>query len=76
LIKPPLFRAHDRMMAMLPLAARLLERLELDDARLRKLARDPDLLATEKALKRAAEGEAFRDVYRAESKVLKRRREE
>jgi argininosuccinate lyase len=71
LIKPPLFRAHDRMMAMLPLAARLLERLELDEERLRKVAADPELVATEKALKRAAEGEAFRDVYRAESKALK-----
>ena len=71
LIKPPLFRAHDRMMAMLPLAARLLERLELDEAVLKKIAQDPELLATEAALKRAAQGEAFRDVYRAESKALK-----
>jgi len=71
LIKPPLFRAHDRMMAMLPLAARLLERLELDEAVLKKIAQDPELLATENALKRAAQGEAFRDVYRAESKALK-----
>ncbi len=73
LIKPPLFRAHDRMAAMLPLAARLLERLVLDEQRLRAAAGDPDLLATERALKRAAQGEAFRDAYRAEGQPGERK---
>ncbi|MCZ6598862.1 MAG: argininosuccinate lyase [Planctomycetota bacterium] len=73
LLKPPLFRAHDRMVAALPLAARLLERLEFDERALRKAAADPDLKATAKALERAARGEPFRDVHRAESQVLKKK---
>ena len=43
LLKPPLFRTHDRMMAALPLAARLLEQLEFDEKRLRHVADDPGL---------------------------------
>jgi len=66
LLKPPLFRAHDRVAAMLPLASRLIERLAFDEERLRAAAADPDLYATERALKRAAQGESFRDAYRAE----------
>ncbi len=66
LLKPPLFRAHDRLQAMLPLAARLCARLSFDEQRLREVAADPDLAATARALERAARGEAFRDAYRAE----------
>ena len=73
LVKQPLFRAHDRMMASLPLAARLVEWMEFDEARLKQVSADPDLKATERALKRAAAGEPFRDVYKAESQILKKR---
>ena len=68
LLKPPLFRSHDRIEAMLPLMARLLERLEFDRDALEAVAADPDLAATERALKRAAAGEAFRDAYRDEGR--------
>ncbi|MEM7310948.1 MAG: argininosuccinate lyase [Planctomycetota bacterium] len=71
LVKPPLFRSHDRMMAALPLAARLIERLELDEDALRRASSDPDLVATKKALERAAAGEPFRDAYRAEGQTHK-----
>lgn len=66
LLKPPLFRAHDRVAAMLPLAGRLLENLAFDAQRLATTSADPDLQATERALQRAARGETFRDAYRAE----------
>jgi len=67
LVKPPLFRAHDRMSAALPLAARLLDGLELDQERLRSAALDPALQATARALARARAGEPFRAAYRDEA---------
>lgn len=68
LIKPPLFRAHDRLAAALPLAARLVLRLEFDEQALREAAADPSLQKTARALERARDGETFRDAYRDESR--------
>jgi argininosuccinate lyase len=67
LLKPPLFRAHDRVAAMLPLCAKLVATLEFDEARLATAAADPKLLATERALEKAKSGVPFRDAYREES---------
>jgi argininosuccinate lyase len=67
LVKPPLFRAHDRMAAMLPLCAKLVRTLAFDEPRLREAAADPSLRATERALARTRKGVPFRDAYRAES---------
>lgn len=68
LLKPPLFRAHDRLAAALPLGARLLDALEFDAQTLRTACADPALQSTARALERAARGEAFRDAYRDESR--------
>jgi len=68
LIKPPLFRAHDRATAALPQAIALVERIELDETALNKAAQDPSLEVTRRALERAAAGETFRDAYRDESR--------
>lgn len=64
LIKAPLFRAHDRLAAALPLAAKLLLRLEFDGPALERAAADPALAATGRVLERAARGEPFRAAYR------------
>jgi argininosuccinate lyase len=68
LIKPPLFRAHDRSRAMLELWARLLPEIELDAEALQAAAADPSLAATQRALEATKEGVAFRDAYRTESR--------
>lgn len=68
LLKGPLFRAHDRVTAMLPLVARLLDRVEWNEARLREAAADPKLAATARALEQAKAGVPFRDAYRDESR--------
>lgn len=68
LIKPPLFRAHDRARAALPLVAKLVRSLELDREALERAAADPSLAVTARALERAQRGEAFRDAYRDESR--------
>lgn len=68
LLKPPLFRAHDRVQAMLPLAAKLVRSLEFDEARLAAASSDPKLRATERALEAAKQGVPFRDAYREESR--------
>lgn len=67
LIKPPLFRAHDRVAAMVPLCAKLVATLEFDEAKLAAAADDPKLRATERALEKAKAGVPFRDAYREES---------
>ncbi|HEX9794679.1 MAG TPA: argininosuccinate lyase [Planctomycetota bacterium] len=67
LIKPPLFRAQDRIEAAVAVLARLLPQLEFDAARLDAEAADPALQATGRLLERARAGETFRDAYRAES---------
>jgi argininosuccinate lyase len=67
LIKPVLFRAHDRMAALLPLLPRVLAGLSWDPARLEAACADPKLHATARALERVQRGETFRDAYRAEA---------
>jgi argininosuccinate lyase len=67
LLKPPLFRLHDRAVAMLSLLPRLIGALELDEAALRAACADPKLAATGRALERARAGVPFRDAYRDES---------
>ncbi len=69
LVKPPLFRAHDRVRGSLSIAAKLLRGLELDAEALRAAGDDPELHATTRALERAAGGTPFRDAYRAESRA-------
>nr|MBC8329747.1 argininosuccinate lyase [Planctomycetota bacterium] len=68
LIKPPLFRGHDRAVAAFRIAARLVSRLRFDEARLTAAGADPALRATERALRKVAAGAAFRDAYREESR--------
>ncbi|MFT7486524.1 MAG: argininosuccinate lyase [Candidatus Paceibacteria bacterium] len=67
LIKPPLFRGHDRMLASLRMTARLLTGLEMDSAALEQAAADPSLQVTRKALEKARSGQSFRSAYREES---------
>jgi argininosuccinate lyase len=67
LLKPPLFRAHDRMQATLRAAVRLLDALEIDRAALEAASADPALLATSRVLERVRAGVPFRDAYRAEA---------
>lgn len=65
LLKPPLFRAHARTSALLPLLARLIPALEWNEGALRAAAEDPALQATARALAAAASGVPFREAYRA-----------
>ncbi len=67
LLKPPLFRAHDRIAAMLPLFARLVPVLEVDREALERASADDSLRATERALEKAEKGQPFRDAFREES---------
>ena len=69
LLKPPMFRAHDRALVMLKLWARLLEGLELDEAALAEASADDSLHSTRRALEQVQSGVAFRQAYRAESKA-------
>ncbi|MDA1259080.1 MAG: argininosuccinate lyase [Planctomycetota bacterium] len=64
LIKPPLFRAHARISALMPLLAQLLPAMEWNEAALREAAEDPALQATARALAAAAQGVPFREAYR------------
>lgn len=68
LIKAPLFQAHDRVASMLPLCAKLIERLEFDDAALKGALSDPGLTATARTLEKVRAGVPFRDAYRQESR--------
>jgi argininosuccinate lyase len=68
LVKGPLFRAHDRIVAMLPLLARVVTAIEWDESRLAEAASDPKLEATARALAKAKSGIPFRDAYRQESR--------
>ena len=67
LIKPPLFRAHDRMHAMLPVLTHVLDGLEFDESKLRAACADPKLRSTERALDKVQGGATFRDAYREEA---------
>lgn len=69
LLKPPLFRAHDRIAGMLPLVARVLDGLVFDEAQLRAACADPKLRSTERALQKTRTGMPFRDAYREESRL-------
>ncbi len=68
LVKPPLFRAHDRMQAALSICARALPELEWQQDALRAAASDPGLQATAKALQAAEQGSNFRESYRKVSR--------
>lgn len=63
LLKAPLFRAHDTTMMMLAVFTRVMEGLEVDEARCRA-AMGPELFATEEALRLVREGVPFREAYR------------
>ena len=67
LIKPPLFRAHDRLLGSLKILTRFLPGLEFQSENLAEAANDPDLQATAKALTAAAKGKSFRTAYRETS---------
>ena len=69
LIKQPLFRAHDRIAAMLPLCAKLVTRLEFDSAAIARVLSDPGLGATARTLEKVRAGMPFRDAYREESRA-------
>ena len=68
LIKPPLFRAHDRTQSCLRMGARLLAGIEFDREALERAASDPHLQVTRKALEAARAGQSFRDAYRDAAK--------
>jgi argininosuccinate lyase len=72
LLKPPLFRAHDRIGAMLAIAAKLARSVELDAVKLREAASGLSLRSTERALAKARRGVPFRDAYREESEAASR----
>lgn len=68
LIKPPLFRGHDRTLASLRIATRLVPALGFDTEALQTAADDPDLAKTAQALEAAAQGgQSFRSAYREEA---------
>ncbi len=68
LIKPPLFRAHNRMQKMLPLLTRLIPALQFDLPTLTTAAADPALQATAEALANAGStGTTFRAAYRQQA---------
>lgn len=69
LIKGPLFRAHDRLAAMLPLCARLIARLEFDATAIASVLSDPGLAATARTLEKVRAGIPFREAYRQESRA-------
>ena len=69
LIKGPLFRAHDRVTAMLPLCAKLIARVEFDAQGIAKVLSDPGLGATARTLEKVREGIPFREAYRQESRA-------
>jgi len=69
LLKPPLFRAHDRARSMLAVVAKLAAGLAADEDALRAAAEDPDLAATARVLERVRAGVPFRDAYREEARA-------
>lgn len=69
LIKPPLFRGHDRIRKILPLLARMIPNLEFNIQTLTAAAQDPDLKATAQALSKSGKsGATFRSAYRKQAK--------
>ena len=69
LIKPPMFRAHDRAVVMLRLWARLLAGLRVDEAALAAASADESLNSTRRALEQVQSGVAFRQAFRTESQA-------
>ena len=69
LIKPPLFRAHDRAKACLSMMARVVEAVSFDEQALTQACSDPALRATERALEAARAGVPFRRAYAEESRA-------
>ena len=67
MVKPPLFRAHDRVASLLSIWTRFLPAIEFNESALREAAADEGLQATQRALEAVKSGATFRDAYRAES---------
>lgn len=67
LLKGPLFRAHDRVVAMLPLLARLIESVTFVEEKMRAACSDPAMQATARAMEKVKRGVPFRDAYREEA---------
>lgn len=67
LIKPPLFRGHDRLLASVRITAKLVPELRFHEDVLNEAGNDPQLTATAKALQAAARGQSFRSAYREEA---------
>ena len=63
LVKPALFRAHDRALSVLRMTTLVVAGLEFDEGALRAANDDPDLHASDRALRMAAEGVPFREAY-------------
>lgn len=68
LVKPPLFRAHDRIANMIPMASALMKGIEFDRSALDNAMQDDSLQATRRALEAAASGKPFRQAYVEESR--------
>ncbi len=68
LLKPPLFRAHDRIGAVLRVLAHVVPGIRFDEEALKKAASDPKLQATARVLDKVKAGASFRDAYRDEAK--------
>ena len=64
LVKPPLFRAHDRAVLLLEVWTALLPGVEWDAEALARAAADEGLEATRRALEAVRRGVPFRDAYR------------
>lgn len=71
LIKPPTFRAYDRICAMLPLVTKLITNFHIQTVALEDAMADPSLAATQRALEAAQRGVPFRHAYREESRASK-----
>ncbi len=68
LVKPPLFRAHDRASDLLDVWIALLPGVEWDRAALEEAAADESLSATRRALEAVRQGVPFRDAYREQAR--------
>ncbi len=71
LIKEPLIRGLGRALELFGIAGLVVPRLEVDAARARDAVRG-DLLATDEALRRVAQGTPFRSAYREVAGALRR----
>jgi argininosuccinate lyase len=69
--KEPFFAAHDQVLAMTRIAASTLAATRFREARLRKSAQDPGLVATELADYLVAKGVPFREAHEIIGKVLR-----